>query len=506
LPAARRKSHARFVAIGHDICPPQNNDLFETLGYFPEVEPHSGGIVASRTPIADRKEVGRASRRTIRHTPIAESAQSLQAVNPVQAVTRRRQIADLGYALDSDCTDPHASSGTRCVCASVPWNRTMANFPGRSDRRRRVLNEEVFSASRSHLALRAEPQEKADARYGEAALVKNHPHVSDFVPRRLRSMAVVVVAGVVATGLVAGLHVLEASFASNAELSAAAPQILQASDSVVAWSGCVLLLATGLICGLIHAVRRHRLDDVRGRYRIWKWAGAACVLASADCVIGFHTLLAESASYAMGWTALRDGAVWWLVLIVPAAWIGLRAFIDARENGAAMGLLGLSAISYGTAMISYLGWVPSLEAPNDSLASSAGGMFGHWLLFAGTLAYARYVVLDAEGLIENSRQSENDRASDNNSPVEGAAKPTTADTSRTAPTTTLRIADPGSTSPRSSTAAKPSAKVNEWVDGSRRERERYDDDEDEEEVADDRKFNKSERKQQRKLKARNRAA
>jgi hypothetical protein len=382
----------------------------------------------------------------------------------------------------------------------------MANFPGRSDRRRRVLNEEVFSASRSHLALRAEPQEKADARYGEAAHVENHPHVSDFVPRRVRTLAFVVAAGLVATGLSAGLRVLESSFTSNADLSAAAPHILQASDSVTAWCGCVLLLATGIACGLIHAVRRHRLDDVRGRYRVWKWASAGCIVASANCVIGFHTLLAESASYATGWTALRAGAVWWLVLVVPAAWIGARAFVDARENGAAMGLLGLSAVTYGMAVVSFLGWVPNLEAPNESLASSAGGMLGHWFLFAGVLAYARYVVLDAQGLIEHSHQTENERVSDDDSREMGAAKPTTADTSRAAPATTLRIADPSSATSRSTTAAKPAARVSEWVDGSRRERDRYDDDEDEEGAADDRKFSKAERKQQRKLKARNRAA
>jgi hypothetical protein len=60
----------------------------------------------------------------------SKSAQSLPAVNSLQAVTRRLQIADLGYALDSDCTDHHASSGTRCVRASVPLEPNHGQLSG----------------------------------------------------------------------------------------------------------------------------------------------------------------------------------------------------------------------------------------------------------------------------------------------------------------------------------------------------------------------------------------
>ena len=71
----------------------------------------------------------------------------------------------------------------------------------------------------------------------------------------------------------------------------------------------------------------------------------------------------------------------------------------------------------------------------------------------------------------------------------------------------MRISDATPVSNRGLAAAEKSpAKVNEWVDGSRRERDRYEVDEEDEEDDGDRKLSKSDRKQLRKLKARNRAA
>ena len=58
-------------------------------------------------------------------------------------------------------------------------------------------------------------------------------------------------------------------------------------------------------CLLIYSIRRHRIDDFRGRYRVWLAAAVACVVLSADSVAGLHDALAQSLSHHTGWTALR---------------------------------------------------------------------------------------------------------------------------------------------------------------------------------------------------------
>ena len=85
----------------------------------------------------------------------------------------------------------------------------MVNFPGRNGRRRRVLNEEVLSASSSHAVLRAVPKsgrDRAVPRYSEAAGVENHAQITDFVPRRYRSIALLMAAGGFTTAVLASLH------------------------------------------------------------------------------------------------------------------------------------------------------------------------------------------------------------------------------------------------------------------------------------------------------------
>ena len=74
----------------------------------------------------------------------------------------------------------------------------MFSLPGRNGRRRRVLNDEVLSASSSHVALRAmadgRESSQAAPRYSDAAGVENHAQVTDFIPRRYRTIALVVLA------------------------------------------------------------------------------------------------------------------------------------------------------------------------------------------------------------------------------------------------------------------------------------------------------------------------
>src|SRR5262252_8477665 len=84
------------------------------------------------------------------------------------------------------------------ISKPVGIGSTMVNFPGRSDRRRRVLKEEVLSAS-ARAKSRSNDRDDAgeDApRYSEAAGVENHPQVTDFVPRRYSTIAMLGLFGV----------------------------------------------------------------------------------------------------------------------------------------------------------------------------------------------------------------------------------------------------------------------------------------------------------------------
>lgn len=392
----------------------------------------------------------------------------------------------------------------------------MANIPGRSGRRRRVLNEEVLSASASHLALRAAEDHSAVAsahRYGDAAAIENHPQISDFIPRRHRTIAMLLVIGLVATGAVGAFHQLAAPLAAATGTIRHPSLDASAGNSLAAWMGSVLLFMGCLMCALIYSIRRHRIDDYRGRYRVWRWAALALFLMSANNVAQLHTLIAEVLSHYAGWSALRDGAVWWIILAgVPLAWIGARIILEMRESVAATLLFLLSACTYATATVSFLGWLPGIEAAWEPLLTGAAALLGHWLSLTAVVSYARHVVLDAQGLIQ--RRTSTSRSNKRRASVGvgvDSKSPAVDEESLRQPPTTLRVHSPPTSAVRptiSITPAKSQAEPGEWVDGSRRERDRYDDDYDREDDAQggDHKLSKAERKQLRKLKARNRAA
>ena len=360
----------------------------------------------------------------------------------------------------------------------------MASFLGRTGRRRRVLNEELISASASHLALRAheEPESEEDApRYCEAASVENHPQVTDFVPRRYRTLTLLAAGGLAS---VAGLGVLDrwsTAVAQTLGRNTTAPLDFAAPGSLASWMAAVLLLVISVVCLLVYSIRRHRIDDFRGRYRVWRMAALAGAVLSINSVTGLHRVLADAAAHYTSWWMLRDGAVWWLVAVgVPVTWLLVRALGDVRECRLAAAALTTAVAAYVAALASYLGWLPvALSALGEPLVTGGLTLVGHWLALVAAMAYARYVVLDAQGLITHARSS-------------GPA-------SSGEPTTTAASATTPDDEPEPANAQRQT----EWVDGRQPESDRYDDEEPDRRG---RKLSKSERKRLRKLKAQNRAA
>ena len=206
-------------------------------------------------------------------------------------------------------------------------------------------------------AVRDADKDAADTapRYSDAAGVEHHPQVTDFLPRRYRTIASAALAGVAVTALVVGLDWCGTSWATRLGAYDAVPLASGVADGLAAWLSASLLLLTAATCLLIYSLRRHRIDDFRGRYRVWLAAAIACVVLSADSVAPIHELLAVVATQLTQHGALRDHAAWWLALAgLPLAWISLRILMDARESGLAAVALVASFTCYALSLVSYL--------------------------------------------------------------------------------------------------------------------------------------------------------
>ncbi len=281
----------------------------------------------------------------------------------------------------------------------------MARNTAREGRRRRVLNEEVLSASNiaaSSGSGHTEIEPGDTPRYGVGANIENHPQVTSFVPRRFRTLFLIALLGL-GVGVCAELTAHYAEPLSKLVEVVSAAEITEVfSNRLVAWtSAFVLLLAAGYT-RLIFSLRRHRVDDYRGGYRMWRTAGWAAIGLSLNAVLGGHALVARCLGNLVDWQLLPANAGWWLA---PAAllggWLLAKLVVDASECHSALVVYLLAAVCLVVAGVHSAGWSPVWAAGWPGALGRALPLAGHTLLLVGSLLFARYVVLDVQGLIEH---------------------------------------------------------------------------------------------------------
>ena len=279
----------------------------------------------------------------------------------------------------------------------------MVNFPGRNGRRRRVLNEEVLSASSSHAVLRAFDQDgfySRRPRYSDAAGVEHHPQITDFVPRRYRTIGLLVLVGARNDGglaLLALLAPVAGRQLGSTEIAASnllLPEILPAGSkpSRCCWPPSLRL-------GVFHTPPPHRrhsrtLPNLAGRL-------GSVPVASANSVASLHQVLARSLGHVTGLDRVRGDAVWWLVMSgLPLAWIVARTLVDVRLECRLAASRWLPPLRCYTAERRLLFRLRSLVSRRKSNPWSPERQFSWPLARAGrSCVLCRFVMLDAQGLI-----------------------------------------------------------------------------------------------------------
>ena len=255
-------------------------------------------------------------------------------------------------------------------------------------------------------------------------------------------------------------------------------------------------MLASVTCVLIYSLRRHRIDDFKGRYRVWMAAAAACALLSVESVAPLPSDVGRGVGLLYG----LDGAAW-------------SCGVVARAGGAAAGLgrvAGLARcagepvggrrswgrlVAYGVALASYLGIGLEVAPQSEVMITAGAALVGHWLMLVGVVSYGRFVVLDAQGLIpvrvRNVKQASGSKQKNSvkDREVKNVASRSTAAAASTSPLRSFRESLQSSASDES--------QETEWVDGTEPVSENYDDEDGD---FGDRKMSKSERKRLRKQK------
>jgi hypothetical protein len=290
--------------------------------------------------------------------------------------------------------------------AAVPLEASSSFRRGglRDDRRRRLLADDLSDPDDTS-PCRTWPEEGVSPRkseyYGNAEFLEHQWQLLDLVPRRLLMLTLLLLAGI---AVIAGL---EAAYAWMLERTTAGAAVTAALDvgtkgSLACWFSALALLAAAVAALLVYAVRRHRTDDYQGRYRVWRWAAGCWFLLATDQAASLREGFRDAMIGCTGTPLWRDGALWWVIVYVLVfAAVGSRLLLDMRPSRLSIAALTVAAIAYGLALACHLGCTPIGTAAGEVMLRTGSEMAGHLMLLAAMGLHARYVILDAQGLVSH---------------------------------------------------------------------------------------------------------
>ena len=270
---------------------------------------------------------------------------------------------------------------------------------GRDDRRRRLLAEDPTAATgepgdAATLERGRQTKHKSE-NYGDAEFLQKQARLTDMVPRRLLSSILLLKVGIaVICGLVA-LYITTPRLLHTPDARPAAA-ILGGPGSLSNWFASLLLLAAGFLAVVNYTVRKHKMDDYRGRYRVWLWAAACWFLMATDVAASLHQAFQQTMITLTHTPIVGDGTIWWLApAIVLVGATGTWLLIDMRSCRLASTALVLAAIAYGVALVAFLHGVRMPSELASLLLLQVSLLAGH--LLAGLVNASRPCPLRAHG-------------------------------------------------------------------------------------------------------------
>jgi hypothetical protein len=274
----------------------------------------------------------------------------------------------------------------------------------RDERRRRVFTEEAgySTSAASSAGSGTEPRGSAESgqTYSDAVRAPQQRRVIDLAPTRCW---VLLVLTLLATSAALGLLALYLHLAVGhgpITLEQVPAVDLAARGNVAQWFSSVLLLAAAGLGVVIYLIRRHRVDDYRGRYRMWYWMVPLLVLASLDQVAQLQdSARAVLITLAGAVDPVRAHWGWAVALTLVAGAVTLRLAAEMSRSRVALIVLAAAVACRAAGAAIQHDWF--LHATGVVLVMYQVGavLLSNILLLLALAVYARYVYRDAHGEI-----------------------------------------------------------------------------------------------------------
>jgi len=242
--------------------------------------------------------------------------------------------------------------------------------------------------------------------YSPAVLTDRQPRVADLVPTRPLLVVFLILLGVTGVAAIETIHIHTVTLPLREGAAQLAALNVRERGSLASWYSSVLLAGATAAALVVFGIRSHRVDDYRGRYRIWLWAAAALAWLSLDAATGLHDALGLAIATLAGkqvltGTLAASCLITWLALygLVLGA-LTIRLAIEVWPSLASFAALLIAALLY---FVSGLMRIEMLSAATPLIAAVADStvtLLAHVSLAAAIGLFARHVYLDAQGRLK----------------------------------------------------------------------------------------------------------
>jgi hypothetical protein len=238
--------------------------------------------------------------------------------------------------------------------------------------------------------------------YAFGADRRNQPKTTDLIPKRIRAFALLTVLIILTIGLLNILSAFASSWTNQISVTGVESLGLTGRATLSSWFTSFLLIASGLASLQIYALRQHRRDDYHGSYRLWLWMSMLLLLGSVNCVVDLTAIIGQ---LFQSLTKVSFASKPWLPLVIKLFVLGTliaRGAYEVRESRGAFALVMFVLIAYCAAAAMQLPATPEImvNLPHEAIQGNCW-LLGTTGIFLAELAYARFIYLQAHGLIKS---------------------------------------------------------------------------------------------------------
>ena len=233
--------------------------------------------------------------------------------------------------------------------------------------------------------------------------------VIDLIPRRWSTLLGLFIAAVAIIVVLEGLYAITPQLVAKTTDGSVAAFDLEKEGSIGAWYSSMLLFMAAAVSLLVYTIRRNFEEDHHNYFRVWLWAAACFMILSIDESASLHEGFKELMPMLTGTRLMGDGSLWWVIpyffLLVP---VGLRLLIDMRECRKSATLLVASGVAMSFAVVAHLNFIFPHHVLLAQMIEEGVEMLGFLFLLSAVTVHARYLIMQAEGEVEEYETDEDE--------------------------------------------------------------------------------------------------